>query len=105
VDPDQSNGKPVLYLPVNETVHFHLQSRDVIHSFWVPAFLFKRDILPGEKTGEDFQITPTRLGTYQGRCAELCGVDHSRMLFEVKIVTPQQFQQYIATHQASGSTQ
>jgi cytochrome c oxidase subunit II len=105
VNADDNNGKPVLVIPKGETVRFHLQSKDVIHSFWVPSFIFKRDILPGVKTGEDFQITPTRLGTYQGRCAELCGVDHSRMLFAVKIVTPSEFQQFIAAHQAAGRTQ
>jgi len=105
VNADDNNGKPVLVIPQGETVRFHLVSKDVIHSFWVPSFIFKRDILPGVKTGEDFEITPTRLGTYQGRCAELCGVDHSRMLFEVKIVTPSEFQQFIASHQAAGRTQ
>ncbi|WP_431308263.1 hypothetical protein [Demequina litorisediminis] len=59
---------PTLYLPVNETVHFYLDSRDVIHSFWIPAFLYKEDTVPG-RTNE-WQVTPTQTGTYQGKCAE-----------------------------------
>ncbi|MEV0398891.1 cytochrome c oxidase subunit II [Actinoallomurus sp. NPDC050550] len=99
------NDKPVLVIPVGQKVRFHLVSTDVIHSFWVPSFIFKRDILPGAKTGEDFEVTPTKTGTFEGRCAEFCGVDHSRMLFQVKIVSPQEFQQFISSHQASGSAQ
>src|SRR4051794_8322033 len=98
-------GKVTFEIPVGQRVRFHLVSKDVIHSFWVPSFIFKRDIIPGAKSGQDFEITPTKTGTYQGRCAEFCGVDHSRMLFQVKIVTPQEFQQFISSHQASGSAQ
>lgn len=75
---------PTLYLPVNETVHFYLDSRDVIHSFWIPAFLYKEDTVPG-RTNE-WQVTPTQTGTYQGKCAELCGEYHASMLFNVKVV-------------------
>jgi cytochrome c oxidase subunit II len=100
VEPD-ANNKVTFEIPVNQKVRFHLTSNDVIHSFWVPSFIFKRDILPGAKTGRDFEITPTRTGTYEGRCAELCGVDHSRMLFRVKVVTPAEFRQFIASHQGS----
>jgi cytochrome c oxidase subunit 2 len=104
VSPDAPN-KPTFEIPVGQRVRFHLMSNDVIHSFWVPAFIFKRDIIPGAKSGQDFEVTPTKTGTYQGRCAELCGVDHSRMLFQVKIVTPAEFQQFISSHKASGSAQ
>jgi len=91
---------PTLYLPVGETVKFTLTSPDVIHSFWIPAFLFKMDVIPG-KTNQ-FELTPTKLGTYSGKCAELCGVDHSRMLFVVKVVTPDEFTQHMADLRASG---
>ncbi|MGZ4595661.1 MAG: aa3-type cytochrome oxidase subunit II [Actinomycetes bacterium] len=85
---------PTLYLPQGESVLFKLQSDDVIHSFWVPAFLFKMDVIPGQHN--KFEITPKKIGTYAGRCAELCGKDHARMLFNVKIVTPQEYQARVA---------
>ena len=77
--------RPTLVLPVNESVEVKLRSPDVIHSFWVPAFLFKMDVVPGRDN--HFSFTPTREGTFKGRCAELCGVYHSRMLFNVKVVS------------------
>jgi len=77
--------QPVLYLPVNKRVEFTLNSRDVDHSFWIPAFLQKLDMLPG-KTNK-LQITPTQIGEFQGKCAELCGTYHAQMLFKVKVVS------------------
>jgi len=78
--------KPALMvLPVDTPIHFTLVSRDVIHSFFVPAFLFKRDVIPG-RTNE-FTITPTTLGTYHAQCAEFCGLHHAQMTFEVRVVT------------------
>ena len=99
---------PVMEIPVGETVRFNLTSPDVVHAFWVPEFLFKRDVIPGHPN--HFEITATQTGTFTGHCSELCGVYHSRMLFTLKIVTPAQFQQWIAQQQAiqntaSGSTQ
>jgi cytochrome c oxidase subunit II len=93
---------PTLYLPLGEEVKFTLTSPDVIHSFWVPAFLFKLDVVPGRVN--QFEITPTKLGVYSGECAELCGVDHSRMLFWVDIVTPQQYQAQLLKLEAKGQT-
>ncbi|MEO3789833.1 cytochrome c oxidase subunit II [Nonomuraea sp. B10E15] len=102
------NKGPQLVLPTKTKIEFDLQSDDVIHSFWVPEFLFKRDILPGipeDNPGRKFEITTLdRTGVFAGRCAELCGVDHSRMLFSVKLVPQAEFDQYIATQQA-GSAQ
>jgi cytochrome c oxidase subunit 2 len=99
---------PVLEIPVGETVQFNLTSTDVIHSFWVPEFLFKRDVIPDHPN--HFSITATQTGTFTGHCSELCGLYHSRMLFTVKIVTAAQFKTWIAHEQAiqttaSGSTQ
>lgn len=74
-----------MVLPVDTPIHFQLVSRDVIHSFFVPAFLFKRDVIPG-RTNE-FTITPTTLGTYQAQCAEFCGLHHAQMTFSVQVVT------------------
>ena len=100
-------GKPpTLVLPEGESVQFRLVSDDVIHSFWVPAFLFKMDVIPGQRN--TFEITPTKQGSYRGRCAELCGQDHARMLFNVKVVSPAEFDAQIADLKArndSGSAQ
>jgi cytochrome c oxidase subunit II len=85
---------PTLFLPLGESVLFKLQSDDVIHSFWVPAFLFKMDVIPGQNN--KFEITPTKLGTFAGRCAELCGKDHARMLFNVQVVSPADYKANVA---------
>lgn len=74
-----------LYLPVDESVRFTLKSPDVIHSFWIPEFYFKMDVVPGRLNS--FDLTPTRKGDFTGRCAELCGLYHSRMIFKVHVVT------------------
>jgi len=75
---------PTLWLVKDKSVRVFLHSPDVIHSFWVPAFLYKMDVVPGRHN--HFAFTPTREGTFDGRCAELCGVYHSRMRFYVKVV-------------------
>jgi cytochrome c oxidase subunit 2 len=98
---------PVMEIPVGETVRFNLSSIDVIHAFWVVPFEFKRDVLPDHPN--HFEVTATRTGTFTGRCSELCGLYHSRMLFTLKIVSQQQFKQWIQAQQsqqtASGGTQ
>ncbi len=92
---------PQLVLPVNSQVHFDLHSPDVIHSFWVPEFLFKLDVFPGNVRNQ-FEITTLdRTGVFFGRCAELCGVDHSKMLFSVKLVPQAEFDQYIKSQAGS----
>lgn len=93
---------PTLYLPVNKSVDFELNSRDVIHSFWVPAFLQKRDMIPG-KTNY-IRLTPTKEGTYDGKCAELCGEYHSEMLFRVKVVSDSEFQAHMNQLRQDGNT-
>ncbi|MDQ3466386.1 MAG: cytochrome c oxidase subunit II [Actinomycetota bacterium] len=98
-----SSASAVLVLPVGRTVQFELVSNDVIHSFWVPEFLFKRDVIPGQNFGydNDFEVTIEQEGAYVGRCAELCGIYHSTMNFEVRAVSPEVFDEYIAAR-ASG---
>lgn len=86
---------PTLYLPVNQTVELQLNARDVIHSFWVPAFLQKRDMIPGRTNY--ITLTPTREGTFDGKCAELCGEFHSEMLFNVAVVSQGEFDAHMAT--------
>lgn len=86
---------PTLYLPVNKSVELQLNSRDVIHSFWVPAFLQKRDMIPGRTNY--ITLTPQQEGIFEGKCAELCGEYHSEMLFNVKVVSEAEYEAYIAT--------
>jgi cytochrome c oxidase subunit 2 len=93
---------PVLYLPVNERVEFLLHSRDVNHSFWIPAFLYKQDLIPG--VTNKFQVIPQKIGEYQGKCAELCGEYHSEMLFNVKVVTRAEYDQHMQDLAAIGQT-
>lgn len=83
----------VMEVPVNQTVHIHLQSRDVMHEFYVPALLFMRNALPGHPN--DFDFTPTKLGTYPGQCAEFCGLWHSKMTFILKVVSPPDYAAWI----------
>ena len=94
--------RPTLWLVKDQSVTFNLDSPDVIHSFWVPAFLFKMDVVPGREN--HFTLTPTREGTFEGRCAELCGVYHSRMLFNVKVVDQATYDAHIAELKAQGNT-
>ncbi|ROR90430.1 cytochrome c oxidase subunit II [Nocardioides aurantiacus] len=93
---------PTLWLVKDQSVQFNLTSPDVIHSFWVPAFLFKMDVIPGRHNS--FSVTPTREGTFEGRCAELCGVRHTRMLFNVKVVDQQEYDDHLASLAERGNT-
>jgi cytochrome c oxidase subunit II len=82
-----------MVVPVDEPVKIELVSRDVIHSFFVPAFLFKRDVIPGRTNV--FSFTANRLGTFQGQCAEFCGLNHARMTFSLRVVNPLDYQAWI----------
>jgi cytochrome c oxidase subunit 2 len=98
--PQAGNSQlPVLVIPENETVRFDLVSLDVIHAFSIIPFEFKRDVVPGHPN--HFEVTPTRTYSGIGRCTELCGLYHSRMLFRVRIVTPAQFNVWIHAQQAA----
>ncbi|KOV50489.1 cytochrome C oxidase subunit II [Streptomyces sp. AS58] len=101
-NPQTGNPGPTLWLPEGKTVRFVLTSRDVIHSFWVVPFLFKQDVIPGHTNA--FQVTPNKQGTFLGKCAELCGVDHSRMLFNVKVVSPERYEQHLKDLAKKGQT-
>ncbi|NUR07108.1 MAG: cytochrome c oxidase subunit II [Nocardioidaceae bacterium] len=100
-DAGTTADKPTLYLPVDESVLFKLRSPDVIHDFWVPSFLMKMDVVPGRENS--FSLTPTREGTYVGRCAELCGAYHSRMLFDVKVVSADDYAAHLQKLQQEGN--
>lgn len=92
-DDGDTNDPTELWLPVGQSVRFDLHSPDVIHSFWIPEFYFKMDVIPGKTNS--FDLTPTRKGVYTGRCAELCGMYHSRMLFKVHIVSPAEYDAHL----------
>jgi cytochrome c oxidase subunit 2 len=94
--------RPTLWLVKGKEVRVFLHSPDVIHSFWVPAFLFKMDDVPGRHN--HFAFTPTRSGTFEGRCAELCGVYHSRMLFNVKVTDQASYDAHLQKLYDAGDT-
>jgi cytochrome c oxidase subunit 2 len=99
----QAGNPPTLVLPVDKTVEFKLHSPDVIHDFGVPGFLERMDVIPGPTSQDNhFQVEPTVIGDYRGKCYELCGVYHSRMLFNVKVVSDADFQTYLQQLQAQG---
>lgn len=82
-----------LYLPVDKQVVLKMQSKDVIHSFWVPEFRVKQDVVPGRIT--EYRITPTLTGNYQVRCAELCGTSHAYMENPVIVVTEAEYAAWV----------
>lgn len=89
---------PEMVVPVGEPVHIVLTSADVDHAFYVPAFLFKRDAIPGQPN--EFDVTITDPGNYRGQCAELCGVFHDRMMLTVRAVSRPEFDAWLAAHAA-----
>lgn len=89
---------PVLVLPVGKKVRIEEEAEDVIHSFWVIDFLFKRDVIPGVTNRVD--ITPQDNGTYTARCAEFCGLDHAKMTFTVKVVSMADYNAWVTEQQA-----
>jgi cytochrome c oxidase subunit 2 len=95
---------PLLVLPTGRSIRFEETSQDVIHSFWVPQLLFKRDVFPGN-TRNAFQVTLDKTGRYIGRCAELCGTYHAFMQFEMVVVTPEKFDQFLTAKKSGASTQ
>jgi cytochrome c oxidase subunit 2 len=93
---------PTMYLPVGQRVRLELESRDVIHSFWVPAFLYKEDMIPGRHNVYEF--TPQVEGVYKGKCAELCGEYHSEMLFQVAVVSQDEYDEQMSLLEERGQS-
>ena len=87
-----------MVVPVGEPVHVTLTSPDVVHSFYVPIFLFKRDAIPGRPN--TFEFTVEEEGTYRGQCAEFCGVNHDRMTFAVRAVPRAEYEAWLLEQQA-----
>lgn len=94
---------PVLVVPTGKTIRFEEHSKDVIHSFWVPDMLFKRDVFPGNVRNV-FEVTIDQEGSYVGRCAELCGQYHSMMNFEVRAVSPEKYEAFLAAKKSGMTT-
>jgi cytochrome c oxidase subunit 2 len=98
-----SSEIPVLVVPSGKRIEFQIASADVIHGFWVPEFLFKRDVMPNpEDNNSDnkFQISEiNQNGAFVGRCTEMCGTYHSMMNFELRVVSPNDFKAYLEQRQ------
>jgi cytochrome c oxidase subunit 2 len=103
--PSVTGGAPVrstqLYLPQGESVKFELHSKDVIHAFFIPAFRLQLDVVPGITVS--YRATPDRLGTYLVVCNLLCGLGHSLMRTSVHVVTPAQFEAWLASRRGAGA--
>lgn len=99
-DINNTSNLPILYLPAHETVQLNLRTADVNHSFYVPEFLFKRDLIAGVKNNVDFTVDKT--GKWIGECTQLCGTYHAYMRFMVNVMPPDQFNSWMAS-QAPGS--
>jgi cytochrome c oxidase subunit II len=91
--------RPLMVLPVGETVRFHLYAVDVIHSFWVPEFLEKRDLIPGVDNTIELEVV--KEGEWRGICAEYCGLDHYKMLFDVRAVPPDEYRDWLEEERAA----
>ncbi|MBW7959296.1 MAG: cytochrome c oxidase subunit II [Candidatus Promineofilum sp.] len=100
--PEQGDAAAAeLVLPVNRTIVLKMNAEDVIHSFWVPEFRVKQDLVPGRET--TLRITPTEIGNYRLRCAEICGQNHTTMEADVKVVSAEDFQAWIEQKSAGPS--
>ena len=91
---------PDLFLPVGKSVRFNLRAVDVNHSFWVPSFYYKLDVVAGRNN--NFEVTPTKEGVFRGKCAELCGTYHSAMLFNVHVVSEEEYEAHLKGLAAAG---
>lgn len=93
-NPDTGEGG--MAVPVGRSVQVALDSPDVIHAFYVPRFLFKRDVVPGQTNRFEFTVDPRETGqVFRGQCAELCGEGHSRMFFEVIALSPADYDTWL----------
>jgi cytochrome c oxidase subunit 2 len=96
--PDPAGGAPIqvfdeLHIPVNRDVGFTLTSTDVIHSFWMPKLAGKTDVIPGREN--HMWIKATKEGTYDGQCAEFCGLDHAIMRFKIVVQSQEDFDAWL----------
>jgi cytochrome c oxidase subunit II len=97
----QPKQRPTMVVPVGRPVRIELVSADVVHEFYVPRTLFKRQAIPG--ITNRFDLTFDQLGTYSGQCTQFCGVAHADMLFDVKVVPESEFESWLRTNRAAPS--
>jgi cytochrome c oxidase subunit 2 len=93
---------PELVVPVGVPIHMKLRSADVVHSFYVPRALFKRQAIPG--TTNEFEMNFQKVGTYHGQCALYCGLAHSDMLFRIRVVSQDQFDRFLSSGRGGAPT-
>jgi cytochrome c oxidase subunit 2 len=93
---------PEMVVPVGVPIHIKLRSADVVHSFYVPRALFKRQAIPG--TTNDFVMNFQRVGLYHGQCAQFCGVNHADMLFRIKVVSQDQYERFLTSGRGGAPT-
>ena len=99
--PDYGIQTTTLYLPVDRQVKLSMESLDVIHSFWVPEFRIKQDLVPGRVT--ELRLTPSETGTFTNRCAEICGTAHAYMLSDVVVMTGEEFDAWLEDQDAAAA--
>lgn len=92
-----------LYLPVDKQAVLKMESSDVLHSFWVPEFRVKHDLVPGRV--EEYRITPTLIGDYKVRCAEICGTSHAYMESPIKVVSQAEYDAWVSEQAAIAAEQ
>jgi cytochrome c oxidase subunit 2 len=106
--PDQGVTSGQLHVPVDRQLDVHLEALDVLHSFWVPEWRIKRDLVPagegGDEIDDDFVVTPDEEGTFTLVCTELCGLGHATMRAFVVVESQQDFDKWIAEQQRAGNT-
>jgi cytochrome c oxidase subunit 2 len=104
-EPDiNAQSLPTLTLPAGETVQLNVYSEDVNHSFYVPEFLFKRDLIQGINNSFDINIDPTKTGRYIGECTQFCGTYHPLMRFWLQVLPKDQFTTWLAHQHGTSST-
>ncbi|AZH25249.1 cytochrome c oxidase subunit II [Haloplanus aerogenes] len=96
-----ASTSPTVVIPAGQDVYFNVTSSDVLHAFHVPKLGLKQDAMPGQSNV--IKTVATEEGTYQGYCAEFCGVAHSQMYFEIQVVSQEEYQQYLEEQQSGSS--
>jgi cytochrome c oxidase subunit II len=97
----QPKQRPTMVVPVGRPIRIELSSADVVHSFYIPRTLFKRQAIPGFPS--HFDLTFDQVGTYPGQCAQFCGVAHADMLFDVKVVPQSEYESWLRANRAAQS--
>jgi cytochrome c oxidase subunit 2 len=94
-------ARPEMGVPTGETVRIRLASADVVHAFFIPRTLYKRQAIPGRVS--EFDLRFDQAGTYNGACTVFCGLDHAHMTFDVRVVSPPEYQQWLTSRESAAS--